>query len=67
MVRRIVGVFLGLVLAGIGTFLLVRVGTLWSYLAAQPCYLAAVFCGAAPFFEDADGPGGGDGGVGIGL
>ncbi|WP_159400265.1 hypothetical protein [Streptomyces sp. XY431] len=66
MVRRIVGVVLGLVPAGIGTFFLV-LGPLRGRLVSQPFCLAAVFCAAAPFFDDADGPGSGDGGIGIGL
>lgn len=65
-VRRIVGVVLGLVLAGIGTFFLV-LGPLWGWIVSQPFYLAAVFCAGAPFFDDADGPSSGDGGVGTVL
>ncbi|WP_457033740.1 hypothetical protein [Kitasatospora sp. P5_F3] len=76
MVRRIVGVVLGLVLAGIATLLMVQVAHhryVWAYFIAMPLYLAAVFCAGAPFFDDSDGPGGGssdykgDGGVGLGL
>ncbi|MFD3682035.1 hypothetical protein [Streptomyces sp. NPDC058613] len=76
MVRRIVGIALGLVLAGIATLLMVQVAHhryVWAYFIAMPLYLAAVFCAGAPFFDDADVPGGessdykGDGGVGLGL
>ncbi|MFC8453867.1 hypothetical protein [Kitasatospora sp. NPDC057223] len=50
MVRRIVGVVLGLVLAGIATLLMVQVAHhryVWAYFIAMPLYLAAVFCAGA--------------------